>query len=565
LKTVKKSLRENVLVSRLRPFKESKLFILLLSSLLGMFAGYLSIIFRKAANFGTYLFESSQKIGNFSFADLSIYIPIFVSIIFVAIYANTAFWGARGFSSILKAVFKTHGHLSLNNSFKKLGLSLLSIIGKGSVGRESMIAQCSGGFGSWLGRVFHLNSKKTVRLIVSSAAAAIAATYGAPIAGILFAIELLAEEVHVSLAPMIVASLSASLIVKSYGLDPVIDINTWTHVAGKDLYIFAILGILSGMFGALYSHASNIASKKLYEKKFSPLIAGFGIFALLIYLPDLTGGGYEQASSMIQSNSTINEMLVYALGKALITILCINSGWAGGHFGPIFSIGIALGLIFGAKFSYISASLAIAGAAALCASITHAPLALIILTWEMTDSSDVFIPVTICVVAAILVRDFFNVRNLYESPLIDLLSKKTNKKNQKTIKEIMEKKPETVNSDQKIKDVLYLTRTKKQTYFPVLKNERLNGIITRANVLHALEADLHGKINKEHLNDKVGRWKSSIEEILIIKENDLVIDTAHKMRVSGINISHLPVVNNLEEMKIVGVLHSEDVLKALDV
>ncbi|MBG97983.1 hypothetical protein CL659_02520 [bacterium] len=537
----------------------------MLSSLLGMFAGYLSIIFRKAANFGTYLFESSQKIGNFSFADLSIYIPIFVSIIFVAIYANTAFWGARGFSSILKAVFKTHGHLSLNNSFKKLGLSLLSIIGKGSVGRESMIAQCSGGFGSWLGRVFHLNSKKTVRLIVSSAAAAIAATYGAPIAGILFAIELLAEEVHVSLAPMIVASLSASLIVKSYGLDPVIDINTWTHVAGKDLYIFAILGILSGMFGALYSHASNIASKKLYEKKFSPLIAGFGIFALLIYLPDLTGGGYEQASSMIQSNSTINEMLVYALGKALITILCINSGWAGGHFGPIFSIGIALGLIFGAKFSYISASLAIAGAAALCASITHAPLALIILTWEMTDSSDVFIPVTICVVAAILVRDFFNVRNLYESPLIDLLSKKTNKKNQKTIKEIMEKKPETVNSDQKIKDVLYLTRTKKQTYFPVLKNERLNGIITRANVLHALEADLHGKINKEHLNDKVGRWKSSIEEILIIKENDLVIDTAHKMRVSGINISHLPVVNNLEEMKIVGVLHSEDVLKALDV
>ena len=122
-----------------------------------------------------------------------------------------------------------------------------------------------------------------------------------------------------------------------------------------------------------------------------------------------------------------------------------------------------------------------------------------------------------------------------------------------------------MNSDQKISDVLYLTRTKKQTYFPVLENEKLNGIITRANVLHALEADLHGKINKEHLDDKVGRWTSSIEEILIVKENDSIKDTAHKMRISGINISHLPVVNNLKEMKIVGVLNSEDVSKALDV
>jgi len=565
LKTVKKSLRENVLVNRLRPFKESKLFILLLSSLLGIFAGYLSIIFRKAATFATNLFDSGQKIQNFSFIDLAMYIPIVVSIIFVIIYSNTKLWGARGFSSILKAVFKTYGHLSLNDSFKKLGLSILSIIGKGSVGRESMIAQCSGGFGSWLGRVFHLNSKKTVRLIVSSAAAAIAATYGAPIAGILFAIELLAEEVHVSLAPMIIASLSASLIVNSYGLDPVININLWSDVGVKDLYIFAILGVLSGLFGALYSHASNIASKKLYGKKFSPLIAGFGIFVLITYMPKLTGGGYDEASLMIQSNPMVNEMLIYVVGKALITIICINSGWAGGHFGPIFSIGIALGLIFGAKFSYISTSLAIAGAAALCASITHAPLALIILTWEMTNTSDVFIPVTISVVIAILVRDVFNVRNLYESPLIDLLSKEKNVKNEKTIKQIMEKKPLTVNSDQKISDVLYLTRTKKQTYFPVLENEKLNGIITRANVLHALEADLHGKINKEHLDDKVCRWTSSIEEILIVKENDSIKDTAHKMRISGINISHLPVVNNLKEMKIVGVLHSEDVLKALDV
>ena len=76
---------------------------------------------------------------------------------------------------------------------------------------------------------------------------------------------------------------------------------------------------------------------------------------------------------------------------------------------------------------------------------------------------------------------------------------------------------------------------------------------------------MHGKINKEHLDDKVGRWTSSIEEILIVKENDSIKDTAHKMRISGINISHLPVVNNIKEMKIVGVLHSEDVLKALDV
>ena len=552
-------------MNRLRPFKESKLFILLLSSLLGIFAGYLSIVFRKAASFGTSLFDSAQKIGNFSATDLTAYIPILVSIIFVTIYSNTGFWGARGFSSILKAVFKTHGHLSLNNSFKKLGLSLLSIIGKGSVGRESMIAQCSGGFGSWLGRVFHLNSRKTVRLIVSSAAAAIAATFGAPIAGILFAIELLAEEVHVSLAPMIIASLSASLVVKNYGLNPVVDINLWNSVSVKDLYVFAILGILSGLFGALYSHTSNITSKKLYGKKSSPLIAGLAIFALLIYMPKLTGGGYEQASLMLQSSSTVNEMLIYVIGKALITILCINSGWAGGHFGPIFSIGIALGLILGAKFSYMSASLAIAGAAALCASVTHAPLALIILTWEMTNTSDVFIPVTVSVVIAILVRDIFNVRNLYESPLIDLLSKKTNKKNEKTIKQIMEKKPTTVDTDQKIKDVLYLTRTKKQTYFPVLQNKKLNGIITRANILHALEADLHGRINREHLDDKVSRWTSSIEEILIIKENDSVLDTAHKMRISGINISHLPVVNNLEEMKVVGVLHSEDVLRALDV
>ena len=490
--------------------------------------------------------------------------PVVVSIIFIMLYSKTGFWGARGFSSILKAVFKNHGHLSLNSSFKKLGLSLLSIFGEGSVGRESMIAQCSGGFGSWLGRVFHLKTKKTVRLIVSSAAAAIAATYGAPIAGILFAIELLVEEVHVALAPMIIASLSASLVVRNHNIEPVVNISFWNEVPGKDLYLFAIIGIIAGLIGAFYSHASNIASKKLYGKKLSPALAGIGIFFLLIYYPNLTGGGYEQIETMLQSEPMLKELLVYVVGKALITIICINSGWAGGHFGPIFSIGIALGLAFGTKFTYISSSLAIAAAAALCASITHAPLALIILTWELTNTSQVFIPVTIAVLVSVITRDFFNVQNLYESPLIEVIPKRKKKKSD-NVKFVMKKNPITVSEKETIKNLLLLTRTKNETYFPVLSNEKLSGIITRQNILHALEADIHGKINKKQLKEPVKKWCSGIEDILIIKENDSLNDVAHKMRISGMPITSLPVVNNLKEMKVVGILRPEDILKSLDV
>ncbi len=572
MKTVKKSLRENVLVNRLRPFKESKLFVLLLSAILGIFAGHLSIVFRKVADFAKNAIFIERNTGGESLLTLlSNYVPIFIAIILIILYSNTSFWGARGFSSILKAVFKNHGHLSLNNSLKKLGLSLLSILGKGSIGRESMIAQCSGGFGSWLGRLFHLSSKKTVRLIVSSAAAAIAATYGAPIAGILFAIELLVEEVHVALAPMIIASLSASLVVRSYGLDPVINIQFWDDVPAEQLYIFAILGISSGLLGALYSHSSNMASKKLYGKRFSPAFGGIIIFLFLIYAPNLTGGGYQEIGLMLETQPLLKEALFYVFGKALITVICINSGWAGGHFGPIFSIGIALGLIFGTQFTNISSSLAIAGAAALCASVTHAPLALIILIWEMTNTSQVFIPVTIAVLLAVITRDFFNVPNLYESPLIDQISKEKKKRKGKIAKNIMQKKPITVTEDEKIKKVYFLiknptlVRAKDQTYFPVLRDGKLIGAITRKNILHALEADIHGELNKERMDESVKKWVSGIEEILVVKSDDSLAEIAHKMRISGISTNNLPVVNNLEEMKVVGILKTEDIIKSLKV
>ncbi|MFC1565350.1 chloride channel protein [Candidatus Neomarinimicrobiota bacterium] len=418
--TQKKSLYTIVqqLLFRIKSFNQ--LFILIIAVIIGVSTGYLAVGFRTLI-----LFLQNILWGEGNLIDAIKSVPIYIKFgipvigsFTVALLVNKFAKEAKGHGvpEVMNAVATKNGFMRVRVVIVKALASALSIGSGASVGREGPIVQIGSAFGSSIGQIFQVSAMRMKTLVACGAAAGIAATFNAPIAGALFASEVILGDFSVvAIGPIIISSVFATITSRQYYGDlPAFTPPAFALNSPVEIIFYIILGITAGLIGWLFVK-SLYYSEDLFEKSklsvgIQALIGGsiLGLFA--IFLPDVLGVGYESMDKAFTSSIPFYLVVLILFGKIFATSISLGSGSSGGIFAPSLfmgsMLGNALGTVFHNFFPTITASpgaYALVGMAALVAATTHAPITAILIIFEMTSEYSVILPLMITSILATVI------------------------------------------------------------------------------------------------------------------------------------------------------------------
>ncbi len=424
-----------------------------LSILIGIVAGVVAWLFRLLIgvihNFafqGTFspFYEANIHTPGSSWGWLIIFVPVAGGLVVVWLIKNFAPQAkGHGVPEVIDAIHYNQGRIPGKVSLVKAFASALTIGTGGSLGREGPIVQIGASFSSSLGQWLNMPARQRIVLIACGASAGIAATFNAPLAGLLFSIELLLVSINsqtilpVALSTAIAAYVGRLLI----GVDPAFNIPTLQNPSSNLTSIYEF--ILMVPFGAVIGLLSVVFVKGIYwaEDKFDAIpvndyvrhILGTLSLGVLFYaLYRFSGHYYVQGVGYSAINDILSGILAQPLFllllvalKLLATCLTIGSGGSGGVFSPSLFLGAAMGGAIGHFLNIMFPALgidpitfAIVGMAALVASATSAPLTAAVITYEMTLDYSIILPLMIAIGVAYAVRRMITESDIYTLKLL---------------------------------------------------------------------------------------------------------------------------------------------------
>jgi chloride channel protein, CIC family len=340
----------------------------------------------------------------------------------------------HGTDEVIKAYHKKRGIIQSKVPFVKLIASVVTIGTGGSGGREGPIAQIGAGFGSFLGRKLGLNTKTRRWLLASGMGAGIGSIFHAPLAGAIFAAEVLYSDPEIEAEVLLPSTVSSIIAYTVYSM-----VFGWHHMfiesssvgfnSPLELLPYLILAIIlafaSHIFIRVFYGINNLFKRLHINNIFKPAIGGFltGSLALAMililddttYVVDLMGGGYGILQEIFDNGiQNIGIVLLMTIGllKILTTSFSIGSGGSAGVFGPSMVIGGTIGTSVGFMFQKIMpgivlnpVSFTIVGMAGFFAAAANTPLSTIIMVSELTGNYQLLLPsMWVCTIAYFISR-----------------------------------------------------------------------------------------------------------------------------------------------------------------
>jgi CIC family chloride channel protein len=324
----------------------------------------------------------------------------------------------HGVPEVQYAIRKMGGRIRPRVAAVKALASAISIGSGGSVGREGPIVQIGSSLGSTVGQAVGLGSNQTGILVAAGAAGAIAATFNAPIAGVMFAMEvILGNFAARSFGLVVVASVTSTAISQAVlGREPAFRLaEVFTLVSEWEFLLYLALGVFTGLIALAYVQTVYWFEDSFDAWRSNPnlkaLVGGLGVGALGFFGSDLIFGvGHEGVELALQGEMALGLMLGLVVLKILATSVTLGAGGSGGIFAPSLFIGAMAGGAFGKVANQLLPNLtappgayALVGMAALFAAAAHAPITGIIILFEMTDNYRIILPLMFSVVVAHLV------------------------------------------------------------------------------------------------------------------------------------------------------------------
>ncbi len=302
-------------------------------------------------------------------------------------------------------------------------LSAAITLGSGmSCGIEGPIAQIGGSIGSTIARVLRPTAEQLRLLIACGSASAIAATFGSPIAGVMFAEEiiLLGESKLQSLSLLVLASGSAMVVSNLVlGEHRILYAPHFEYPLNHELIFYLIMGLACGVLAVAFTR-SFYAIKDYFDNsvipaKLQPLAGGLIVGIALIFFPQIAANGYEAMNEAFKGHLSASLLLSLAAVKIVMTGVTLGTGGSGGVFAPSMFIGVVFGGGFATLINLVApgtiahpGSFALIGMGAFLSAATHAPLTAIFLVFELTRDPDIMVPMMITgMVSVIVARHIF--------------------------------------------------------------------------------------------------------------------------------------------------------------
>ncbi len=322
----------------------------------------------------------------------------------------------HGVPEVMEAVALRSGFIRTRIVIVKSLASALSIGCGGSVGREGPIVQIGSAIGSAVGQWFKVSGNRLRTFVGCGAAAGIAATFNAPVAGALFAVEVILSDFGVSrFSPIVISSVVATVVARHFlGDVPAFVVPPYGMEHAWELLVYIGLGILAALVGVafikvLYRSEDLVDRVPLPPWLLTPL-GGLAVGAIGLQFPQVFGVGYDVIEEALRGDTTLEILLLLVAVKLLATSLTIAVGFSGGVFAPSLFIGAMLGGAVGvaAANAFPDAGIqpgayALVGMGAVVAATTRAPITAILILFELTSDYELILPLmAACIIATLL-------------------------------------------------------------------------------------------------------------------------------------------------------------------
>jgi CIC family chloride channel protein len=514
-----------------------KQFLIFASILVGISAGIAAVILKFFVHLiRQYVLE--DYLLHFNFKYLYLLFPLLgigITILIIKRFFKGNIGG--GNVNILHSIAKKGSFLPFHQMYSHIITSGITVGFGGSAGLESPIVSTGAAIGSNFSRVNKLNYKDRTLLLAAGAAGGIAGAFNSPIAGVLFALEVILVDISISaFIPLLIAAASGALVSKIILQEHILlyfRLQQPFNYFNVPLYI--ILGVMAGFVSLYYVNVFSKVEKKLYKvksKTFKWLIGGVSLAVLISIFPSLFGEGYESIKSLaeVKPNDLLkqsilnkfisNEWIVFILItltmllKAFATGITLGSGGNGGNFAPSLFVGAYLGFTFSyflqlAGITDIPVSnFTIVAMAGILSGVFHAPLTAIFLIAEITGGYELIIPLMIVSsISLIIVKRFhpdsMDVKRLKEGTIISE-DKDTSILGRIDMESMIEHDFAVLHPDDKLREVIQqIKHTKRNTFAVVDSDYKLVGLIQLNSIREEMfNSDLYDKIIASEIMEK---------------------------------------------------------------
>jgi chloride channel protein, CIC family len=503
----------------------------------------------------------------------------------------------HGVPEVMQAIALRGGRIRPRVVVAKVVASALCIGSGGSAGREGPIVQVGAALGSTLGQWLHFSEARIRNLVACGAAAGIAATFNAPISGVLFSMEIILGELHLGdLGSVVLSAVTAATMARVFlGERPAFSIPNYGVRTPWEVLLYALLGLLAALVAVafirtLYWFEDRFDSWRFPDvlkpgvgglllggmAYFYPTVLGLGFVPaeetllgvpLAENLPHVFGSGFPVIEDALLGRLSLGLLVALVLLKPLATSLTLGSGNSGGVFAPALFTGAALGgafgrvveLIFPAATAGVGA-FAIVGMAAVFAGAARAPFTAILIVFEMTNDYRLILPLMAGVIVSQIVAERLHRDSIYTFQLTRKgirLRRGRDVDIMETVRvdEVMVRQPITVPADMPVNMLAgEFLRTGRHGFSVLNADGSLLGVVSLEDY-RRLGAEAHE-------GDLLVRDIASTNVISVFPDETVGVAL---QRMAPRDLSRLPVVARDDPHRLVGVVRRNDIVRAYEV
>ena len=508
--------------------------IYILSLFVGILSGTAAFMLKNFIHYVSYFLTRHFEASAESFYYLAYpMIGILISLLIVKYLVRDDI--SHGISKILSVLSKKGSQIKAHNMFSSMVTSGFTIGFGGSVGAESPIVYTGAAIGSNISRLFKLNQNQVRLLIGCGATGAIAGIFKAPIAGIMFTLEVLMLDLTMaSLIPLLISGITAATMAYFFMGDSfLLHFSIKYQFDYSNLPYYILLGILCGLISFYFTRTGMFVESrfKRIKNSYTKLILGGISLGLMVFIfPSLWGEGYDSIIKIFNgqgpdllNNSVFFDwkddpyvfliiLVIILMLKVVAMAITTSSGGVGGIFAPTLFMGamggyilsLSMNTFFGLNLPY--ANFALAGMGALMAGIMHAPLLGIFLIAEITGGYQLLVPLIVSATVAYVIATRFEPHSIYTKRLAELGELVTHHKDKAAmhfmnVKDLIETDFEILSPELNLGQMTYFIARSKRDMFPVVdENGMMLGMIKLNDIRNLMfEQELYEKISVSDL------------------------------------------------------------------
>lgn len=499
----KKGLVGRFLIWRIKHV-DNRNFIIVLSLIVGILSGFAAVILKNLVYYTHFFMTNGFKFSEINYMYFAYPgFGILLTILFVKLFVKDNL--GHGVSRILYSISKKNGIIKPHNIYSSMISSSLTVGFGGSVGLEAPITLTGSAIGSSLGSFFHLNYKTVILMIGCGSAGAIAGIFKAPIAGTLFAIEVLMLDLTMAtLIPLLISAVTgATVALFLMGKGVLFSFDVTTPFILKEIPFFILLGVFSGLVSLYFTRVAmyiEVIFQKMGKAYLKLLVGGVVLGLLIFVFPSLFGEGYEALMDILKGNgeSIINQsifsnlienrwvflilLLLILFFKVIAMASTTGSGGVGGIFAPSLFMGGVTGFFIARLINTLStyqvseSNFSLVGMAGIMAGVMHSPLTAIFLIAEITGGYELLPPLIITATISYLTIMYYEPHSIYTKKLAlrgELITHHKDKAvlSMMKVDKLIETNFLTINPEATLADLVKLISASSRNLFPVVDKE----------------------------------------------------------------------------------------------